>query len=196
MALTMIRKLVALLIVIVAVGAGYYFLVYNKKTDANLAGYVPPSMEDGSSPAAGDDAPPVSNGEFWTKRCAEEGEKHCEVFQRLMVKETNQRLIEFAVGYPKDANAVAQAAIIIPLGVVVSEGIGLSVDASTPIKAPIRTCGQDGCIVIATVAEDFIAAMSTGKIMTLSFVDSGTGKTVNVEMSLSGFGDKIKSLAN
>lgn len=182
----MIRKLIIVLIVLVVVAGGaYFFLGNNTNAQVNQAANKTAS-------AKGEFQPPA-NGEFWTERCTEGDNKYCEIFQRLMIKENNQRLIEFAVGFPKDAKGVAQAAIVLPLGVLVGEGIALKVDEDAPAKAAFRLCSPEGCFVVMNLPEAFLGSMKKGKMITVSFLDS-SGKQVNVQMSLEGFGKKLESV--
>lgn len=181
----MIRKLFIALVVLLVVAGGAYFMFGNKNTNAEVGDTATKTA------AASPTSQAPANGEFWTERCNEEGDKYCEVFQRLMIKENNQRLIEFAVGYPKDAKGVAQAAIVLPLGVLVNEGIALKVDEQAPAKAAFRTCIPEGCVVVMNLPEAFIATMKKGTKITVSFLDGGTGKQVNIDMSLQGFGKKV-----
>ncbi|HRC26460.1 MAG TPA: invasion associated locus B family protein, partial [Alphaproteobacteria bacterium] len=61
----------------------------------------------------------VKTESLWTVRCQESDKKreHCEVFQRLIVKETGARAAEFAIGFPEDKN-VARGVIVLPLGML------------------------------------------------------------------------------
>ena len=59
--------------------------------------------------AAGKETKPAADASgkseaLWTVRCQEEDKtrEHCEVFQRLIVKETGARVAEFAIGFPED----------------------------------------------------------------------------------------------
>lgn len=183
----MIRNTLIVLVLLAALGgAGYYFLG-NKEV---------PRLEDANVASAAQAAPGTnpdgSPAEYWTKRC-EEKTDYCEIFQRLMIKENNQRLIEFAVGYPKEADGVAQAAIILPLGVTLTDGITIKVDDQSPAVAKYRSCGPQGCFVVLTLPDSFVQSMSSGKIVSVSFLE-GAGKTINIEMSLDGFGAKLKDV--
>lgn len=191
----MVRKILIAVVLLAIVGGGAYFLMNKKTVDVS-------AVEQGSSEAA---VAPATDGaakgatdtaaapnEFWTKRCNPDGDKYCEVFQRLMMKENNQRLIEFAVGFPKGVEG-AQAAIILPLGVVVTDGILLSIDDQAPAKAAYRGCSQAGCFVVMNLPEAFLSSMKAGTKLTVSFLD-GAGKKVNIEMNLKGFAEKLSEV--
>jgi len=129
--------------------------------------------------------------EFWTKRCDEQGNDYCEIFQRLVVKESNQRLIEFAIGYPEKKKD-AQAVIILPLGVAVSKGIVLTLDGRKP-TAPIeiKTCTPDGCMVIMQLDKAFVEQMSSSKNIVVGFYDA-QNNPANVQVELAGFSKQLK----
>lgn len=191
----MIRTLLIALVVVALALVGYYYFSGKRTGDVQVIDNTSSSSSPSASAAstakpAPDEKSPPATGEFWTKRC----DKHCEIFQRLTITETKQRLLEFAVGYPEEMKGSAQAVIVLPLGIVVSQGIGLSVDGAAPAQAAVRTCGAEGCIAIISMPDDFLATMKSGKVMTVSFFDAGSGKKINVEMSLSGFGEKLDKL--
>lgn len=199
----MMRTLLLSLALIVVLGGSYYLFFAGKgasdrQTITDKAATAPqagkPVGDAKASSSAASVATPSANGEAWTQRCNEEGDKHCEVFQRLVTQDTNQRLVEFAVGYPKELKGEAQAVILLPLGVLVSEGIALSVDGKKTAQAPFRTCVATGCIVAANLPEEFLKEMKTGKVMGLSFIEGGSGKQLNVGISLEGFGEKLDNI--
>lgn len=173
--------------IILGVCGGAYWLYQGKSDPVALAQTNPAAGA--SATTAGQAGKPT---EFWAKRCNPDGEKYCEVFQRLSLKDSKQPLIEFAVGYPKNLET-AQAAIVLPLGVILSEGVVLKVDDGAPAKANFRTCVTGGCFIVMNMPESFVSSMKTGKKMTVSFLD-GTGKQINVEMSLEGFGQRLSDV--
>ena len=67
---------------------------------------------------------PSSNA--WKVRCDDKNEK-CEIFQRYVIKETGQRIAEFAVGYPQ-SNQSAVGVVILPLGIKVNQPIQVKID--------------------------------------------------------------------
>lgn len=192
------RTLLLSLALFVVLGGSYYLFFSGKDAgdQQTIGETVSTAPQAGGNPAADAKAPAAkpgvrASGEMWTQRCNEDGDKHCEVFQRLVMQDTNQRLVEFAVGYPKELKGEAQAVIVLPLGVMVSEGVALSVDGKESARAPFRTCAAAGCIVAANLPEEFLKAMKAGKVMGLSFMDGGSGKQLNVGISLEGFGEKL-----
>jgi len=193
----MIRSILLVLVLVVVVGGSYFMFFSGKGDDApQTAGKLTaPQGQPVADGKKGAPAPAASGGEdVWAQRCSKEGDKHCEVFQRLVVEETKQRLVEFAVGYPSELKGEAQAVVLLPLGVLVSEGLILTVDGKSPARAVFRTCGPDGCIVAVNLPKEFLALMNTGKVLGVSFIDGGTGKQLNVGLSLTGFAAKLKKI--
>lgn len=182
----MTRKIIAALIVLILIAGGAY-VYFQREASMPVAAGTPRI----STAQTGDTIP--ADGDYWTKRCNEQGEKYCEIFQRLMIEETNQRLIEFAIGFSKESKNTAQAAIVLPLGVMVAEGIVLKIGDEAPAKADYRLCSQEGCFVVMQLPEDFLTSMRKGEKITVSFLD-GSGQQINVDLSLQGFAKKIDEL--
>lgn len=140
---------------------------------------------------------PQASGEeaaskFWAKRC-EKDSSYCEIYQTLTVKKTGQRLLEFALGYPKDQKGKAQAVVILPLGVIMTDGIGIQVDEGEMNKAMVRFCNTSGCYVYMTLPDKVVESMDKGKAMSVLFLD-GAGKKVRIQMPLEGFGAARKQI--
>jgi invasion protein IalB len=182
----MIRTILIAIALFAVLGGGAWYM-FGRSDAQEMSGVS--AAAGSATPGSMANAAPT---EFWTKRC-EEKIAYCEIFQRLSIKENNQRLVEFAVGYPKDMKGAAQAVIILPLGVTVTDGIAIKVDDQAPATAKFRSCNPDGCYVILTLPDTIIQSMASGKKITVSFLD-GAGKQLNVEMSLSGFGGKLQTI--
>lgn len=130
---------------------------------------------------------------LWVKRCNEQQPPHCELFQRLSVRETGQRLIEVAIGFPAGADR-AQVGLILPLGIAVAEGIRLRVDdQDTALSLPVQSCGSDGCMAIAMVDEAFVNDLRLGKILAVDMLDS-QGQRIRIQLSLSDFAEGFATL--
>jgi len=180
-------KLILIVLVLVIAGAGAYYVMGPMKAQNSPNVMSAAGTESTGTP--GDAVP----GEFWTKRCNEGEPQYCEIFQRLVIKENNQRLLELAVGYPEGKES-AQAVMILPLGITVAKGILLAVDEDAANKAEIRSCNQDGCFVVMELPDSLIDTMKTGKTLTVGFLD-GNGKQVNVGLSLEGFATKLAEVS-
>lgn len=107
----------------------------------------------------------------WMVRCGGPGAvQACEAFQRLTQAESGARVIEFAIGYPPPspeeagrkgsaASAIAPAAkavmgaggspargvIVLPLGIMLPDGVSLRIDKKYSYAFEIRYCTADGC---------------------------------------------------
>jgi len=176
----------ALILVLLAAAIGGYFFFFKKNSAA-------------TSPVAGATVP-INNtqenasGEFWTKRCSPGEKPHCEIFQRLTMKDTGQRLAEVAIGFPAERKGKGQAAVVLPLGAKLSEGIMVTIDESSPLRTQFQTCMPEGCLVLVDMPDALINMMTTGKILKIAFMDFGSGKQFNVQMSLEGFAAKLAEI--
>ena len=131
---------------------------------------------------------------LWTKRCETEGEKkgQCELFQRLIVKETGKRVVEFAVGYPEKKDE-ARGVIVLPLGILLTEGVKLQIDAGQTFSVKPRYCGPEGCYAYVNLNKQMLDLMRKGKEAGISF-QTLQGKTITVKLSLEGFGKSLKEI--
>lgn len=137
-------------------------------------------------------APKTEAGQYWGKRCNKDDTSYCEAFQTVTVTKTSQKLLEFALGYPKDQKG-AQGVIVLPLGFIMTDGIGLQLDEGKTNKAMVRFCNQSGCYVYMNLPESFVTGMTKGQQMSVYFLD-GTGKKVRIQMPLEGFGDTLAQI--
>lgn len=175
-----LRFVVVVLVILAAAAGGYYFFA-KKKNDAPTLASAGQAQTSAGKPAAGEAT------EFWTKRCTPGDKPHCEVFQRLTVSETGQRLAELAIGYPPGKDGKAEAALILPLGVKVSEGVIITVDNSGPLRTPFQTCLPDGCLMVTELPNGFLETLNNGTTLRIAFMEFPSAKQYNVEMSLQGF---------
>lgn len=128
--------------------------------------------------------------EAWAKRCNEENTT-CEVFQRIIVRETNQLIIEMAIK-PKDDGS-AQAGVVLPLGIIVANGILLQIDEQSPQNVKIRSCNQKGCFAIMDISDAFLQSLKDGNILNVKFLN-GVERPVIAKLSLSGLTKQLNAL--
>ncbi|MFP4097539.1 MAG: invasion associated locus B family protein [Alphaproteobacteria bacterium] len=134
----------------------------------------------------------------WAVRCEEDEQgnaAHCEMFTRLNLKDTDTRLVEFALGYPKEGDQVARGIIIVPLGILLQEDVVLSVDEEEKLRARPRYCSENGCYVYVTLPESLVSAMKRGNEASLMF-RAANGRPVAVKVSLAGFTKTTRTLQN
>lgn len=129
----------------------------------------------------------------WAKRCSsdERAPGECEIFQRLVIKENGVRLIEFAVGYPLPGKP-ARGVIVLPLGIMLLDGVGIKIDDKQEFSFKVRYCTQEGCFAFITLDEPVLNLFKKGGQAVFSFKDLN-GEQISIPMSLNGF---TKALAN
>lgn len=176
---------------------GGAFLAYNNFTahTANAQG------TSGDTPAkvAADIAKTVDSA--WAVRCNDEASAKvdakrgkCEMFQRQDVKETGQRVIELAVGYPEDQKE-ARGVFVLPTGILLQQGVKLRIDENKPLEFQVRYCVPDGCVAYVTMNDTILDLMGKGSSAYVE-VAQMNGQKVTIPMPLKGFKkswDEIKS---
>jgi invasion protein IalB len=151
------------------------------------------------TPKASDAAPKVPET-LWLVRCEDikDKGKYCEAFQNLSVKKKEndpaKRLAEFAIGYGGvDKKKKAQAAIILPLGVLVSQDLVIEVDGKEEAKAEIRYCEISGCYAFTEIPDAALKKMSKGEKMTIKG-KAANGQNLHIVMGLKGFSAALAQL--
>lgn len=131
---------------------------------------------------------------LWTVRCQEEDKarEHCEVFQRLIVKETGARVAEFAIGFPENKD-VARGVVVLPLGMLLQSGVEMKIDEGKPFAFKVRYCTQAGCFAYVNLDKALLDLMRNGMAANFMF-KAADGKDVNLKMPLSGFGKALKEI--
>ncbi len=129
----------------------------------------------------------------WNVRCDETNGK-CEVFQRYIVKETGQRVIEFAIGYP-DQNKGGVGVIILPLGIKVNQPIQIKMDDKKYQKFDIESCSQDGCFSSIKIDSSFINSVQGSNKISFIFYNLAC-QEINVEMATKGFTEAFLKALN
>lgn len=141
-------------------------------------------------PVASQDEAPASP---WSVRCSEGEDKSCEIFQRLVVKETGQRVAEFAIGFP-DGKKEARGVVILPLGILLPEGARMQIDDGQPFKFKVRYCTQQGCFAFLNLNKELLGKLRKGDAATVIFKNL-EGQDLSVGMSLDGFTKSLKELS-
>jgi invasion protein IalB len=134
----------------------------------------------------------------WAVRCSEtseqaSGQPRCEMYQRLVVQETGQRVAEFAIGYPADSQK-ARGVVILPLGILLTEGAQMQIDDHPAFSFKIRYCTQEGCYAFLNMNSAVLDMMRKGKVANVSFM-AAEGKTIKLQLSLSGFTKSIEQIS-
>jgi invasion protein IalB len=187
----MLRKVIVALVVLgVALGIGGFIFMGSgeegRESSSQAAEAQTPTPNNQKA------SQPNQAKHTWTKRC-EKDSKYCEIFQRIIVKENQKRLVEFAIGFPNKESEKAQAALILPLGIMVAEGVTIQVQGTKEAKAPVKTCTEAGCLAVFEVPDDTLNAMINSDKVTILF-KGAAGKPFQVIMSLGGFADELSKL--
>ena len=82
--------------------------------------------------------------------------------------------------------AVAVLDIITPLGVVLTEGLGLTIDNGQEELAPFQICTEQGCLVREPIDDDLVSRLKKGNRASVRVVAASQGE-VRATISLSGF---------
>ncbi|HEY8190097.1 MAG TPA: invasion associated locus B family protein [Micavibrio sp.] len=149
-----------------------------------------------SAAAAKQAAAGQPTGEPWSVRCSGDKptlDRECEVYQRLIVSKTGQRVAEFAVGFPK-GKTDGRGVIVLPLGILLEEGIVMQIDEGQKFKFKPRYCTNDGCFAFVNVNAALLEELKKGSVVQLN-AKALNGKEIKIKMSLQGFGKILKQAA-
>lgn len=148
------------------------------------------SASDALAPAPGGGVP-LTRETFgaWEVACAENGQ--CAMAQigndangtpilEMVVRKLPEPV---AVG---DRQAIAVLDIVTPLGVVLTEGVGLTIDGGRTEAAPFQICTEQGCLVREPVDADLITRLKRGNTATVGITAAAQG-AITSSLSLTGF---------
>jgi invasion protein IalB len=135
---------------------------------------------------------PSQQAGVWFKRCNDKAPTECEIFQRLVMKKSNMRLVEFALSPIKNKKGV-RIAVILPLGITVSKGIALQVDDHPQQNVAIQSCDQNGCYARVNFPWAFLEWMESGSILNVGFL-ANAPKPLKIEMSLKGLSEQVAAI--
>jgi len=126
----------------------------------------------------------------WNIRCGTENDV-C-VMHQVGKGSSGNNVLEVRIrkleGVTADNGQTVPAAIQIaaPLGVLLQQGVRISVDGGNATALPFQLCVQGGCIARSGMTDAQIAQMKAGQIATFTVAAPNAG-AVPVEISLSGF---------
>ena len=131
----------------------------------------------------------------WKVKCeqAADDTRVCHIFQRVTMKESNQQLLNMAVGYGRTEDHQAIALFTLPLGIALPPGVAFRIEEGEPQKVPFTVCTQDGCRAALKLSDAMIAALKKGNNATLTFATLEP-KGFNIPISLKGFTKGFDSL--
>jgi len=134
----------------------------------------------------------------WEIRCASPDTNLCAMTQSFTDAEghaiVNVKILKLASQALKDGTKIpAQMEILVPLGVVLTNGLSVQVDSQQNRTAPYRFCVQSGCRVLEPITEGYIAELKNGVAAKISF-RSVDGKAREASISLKGFTKAYETL--
>ena len=167
-------------VAILVLGAGFFAFHQFYAPDANAQ-----DSAAATDPAAGMDS-------AWALRCNDEESVQadnkrgkCEIYQRQDMKDSGQRVIELAIGYPDD-QANARGIFILPMGILLEPGVKLTIDDGNPLAFQVRYCLPNGCYAYVSLNDDLLGRMSKGTKATVEIVRAN-GEPLKIPMPLKGF---------
>jgi invasion protein IalB len=133
----------------------------------------------------------------WTVNCSTGTDGlACKVTQSMFVGQPGQagQLLAAATVFKAiGAAAPYGLTLVMPHGLFLPAGASIQIDADAAQPLPIETCDQRGCYSTVPLPEKTMAAMKTGKVLSITFQNLSKS-TVKVQLSLAGFADAVKKL--
>ena len=127
------------------------------------------------------------------KEITEPKRGNCEVYQRLVQKETGKRFVEVAIGFPKEKQG-ARGIIVVPLGVLLQAGMSIKVDDGKEYKFQARFCDNNGCFGYVDLNETLLDSLRKGKTLLVSF-QALNKKQISVSVSLKDFAASLAQVS-
>lgn len=155
----------------------------------------------GAAPAMAQDtgAAPTSltvTYQDWVVRCAmvavQDGsqQKACEMAQELNQADTGQRVLSAIVRMTSDDTGLT---LIAPFGLLLSDGVALSIDGGEAMQIGFRTCLPGGCIAPKVLDDDAVSRLSKGNQAVLTMANTNN-QPFTVSLSLAGFSAALQRL--
>jgi len=85
-----------------------------------------------------------------------------------------------------ERTAIAVLDVVTPLGVVLTDGLGLTIDGGQTEAAPFQICTEQGCLVREPIDQGLIDRLKSGNVARLEIVAANRGP-IAADLSLSGF---------
>ena len=92
-----------------------------------------------------------------------------------------------------DRTATAVLDVVTPLGVVLPEGLSMTIDSGNTETAAFQICTEQGCLVREPIDDGLIARLKRGSVATIAVVAANQGP-VEAELSLRGFTSAFDSI--
>ena len=144
----------------------------------------------GAAPAQTDQPAPDSLRETygaWTMSCSA-GYESCNISQTFYTQESNRRVARITVFRPEGKGSAMVVRALTPLGSRLRKGTLIRIDEGANVALPYLACLSHGCLSEVALTPALELALRVGDKITLSFVHDKSGKTVQMELALDGFG--------
>ncbi|HEY1629690.1 MAG TPA: invasion associated locus B family protein [Rhizomicrobium sp.] len=138
---------------------------------------------------------PAKPPQIWQARCSSPARAlpvDCSLEQRVVIRTSGQLLASVTINVPHDTRKPG-ILIQVPFGLALKSGVTLSLDNHGPARLDVQTCDQNGCYAGTMLSGDFLAAMLTGKMLTVK-MQAMNGQNIAVPMPLTGFKDAYNSI--
>lgn len=130
----------------------------------------------------------------WQVGCAlSDGAKVCSMSQEQRNVQTQQRVL--AAGLVVEGPGLG-GALVLPFGLQLDSGVSLQVDDAAPLGTKsFSTCLPGGCVVPLTFDAALVETLAASAALKIAAKADGSGEDVALEVSLKGFSQAWKRLA-
>ena len=148
-----------------------------------------------SLPVAAQDDGAVAVFGAWQILCQPlpEGGEQCALTQHVVAEDREQVWLQaFAFASP-DGEGAVRLSVLVPLRVILTEGLGLRIGETVNLRLEFVTCSPDGCLVSANLTAPLLAAFNEADEALFVFhFEDDVG--IGVPISLAGFTDGMAEL--
>jgi invasion protein IalB len=135
--------------------------------------------------------------ESWTVQCAKtaingQPTRNCQMSQELLQPESRQRVLLFAIA-PKQGEGATKATLVMPFGLLLSEGLRIEAADKELLRGTFRTCMPGGCISEVDLSDDLVKQMQGLEKLTV-VMTANDGQVARTDVSLSGFSAAYRRL--
>lgn len=130
----------------------------------------------------------------WQVGCAlSDGVKLCSMSQQQHNVQTQQRVL--AAGLVVEGSGLG-GALVLPFGLELDSGVSLQVDDAAPLGTkPFSTCLPGGCVVPLSFDAALVETLAASAALKIAAKADGSREDVALEVSLKGFSQAWKRLA-
>lgn len=140
--------------------------------------------------------PPVQAhaSEQWSLRCNDNSPQQCEIFQRLIIRDSNRRFAEIAIILTPETQDSYQAMAILPLGFSIPKGVDVFLDDTAVSKKLPEFCHDNGCSIHLNLSDNnLIDKMKNADKLTF-VMTALNGEKLNAVFNLFGIESALKQL--